>query len=344
MDDKFEKGVVSVIMPTYNRAHVLTEALDSVWAQTYRPIELIVIDDGSSDGTDGVVERWRDAHQGDDKFELHFFRQGNSGAPSARNLGLIRSKGEYIHYLDSDDILYPTAMAQVMRVFEATDCTLVHFGCDKFCLECGRTIYSYIPEPETDMWTTYMMARLWGHTVSITRKRALAKEVGLWDEARVIDQDGDYLVRTILRSPRMAVIREPLFAYRVLSGPKITDWRGSREAWVCHLQRESKFCEGIKGKRGISSEARGTYAEQLYTLAVQLNSEGMPEIGDAFGNLGEGVEDAALTWRGRLMHRIWKSGRRACASYAWARQTKQGITGLLSEKRKQRATCPVCGR
>jgi glycosyltransferase involved in cell wall biosynthesis len=343
MRDEFEKGLVSVIVPTYNRANILPEALDSVWTQTYRPIELIVIDDGSIDSTEKVVEAWRLAHQGNEEFELSYFHQENSGAPSARNLGLIQSKGEYIQFLDSDDLLYPTMLTHVVRAFDATHYDFVLVGYNKICNECGRTIYSYVPEPETDALISYLYGRLQGNTISISRRRHLAQEIGPWNESLVTDDDGDYMVRTILRSPRMAVVREKLWSYLVRRGPKRTDRKGSREAWQCRLQRETRFCEGIKGKEGIPSEARGAYAQRLYELALSLDNGGMPEIGEAFGDLAEGVQGAALTWRGKLVQIAWRRERRAYAGYEWLREKKHQIRRFLLRKQKKESACPVCG-
>ncbi len=111
MAEECEAGLVSVVVPTYDRAGLLVEALDSVRAQTYRPIELLIVDDGSTDDTGGVVEEWRAACAGDDGLTVRYFRQENAGAPAARNRGLIESAGEYVQFLDSDDLLHPAKLA-----------------------------------------------------------------------------------------------------------------------------------------------------------------------------------------------------------------------------------------
>ena len=105
MTAECEPGLVSVIIPTYNRARLLVEAMDSVFAQTYRPIELIVVDDGSKNNTPQVLQEWAAAHARDPRFRMRIFHEENKGAPVARNLGLIESRGEFIQFLDSDDLL-----------------------------------------------------------------------------------------------------------------------------------------------------------------------------------------------------------------------------------------------
>jgi glycosyltransferase involved in cell wall biosynthesis len=88
--------LVSVIIPTYNRASLVKEAVDSVLAQSYRNFELIVVDDGSTDGTACELARYRDA--------LQLVWQTHRGVAAARNSGVRRAKGEYLAFLDSDDL------------------------------------------------------------------------------------------------------------------------------------------------------------------------------------------------------------------------------------------------
>ena len=338
MPAEFEKGLFSVIVPAYNRAHILTEALDSVWTQTYRPIELIVVDDGSVDDTAKVVEKWSRDHQGDELFEIRFFRQTNGGAHAARNRGLIHSKGE------SDDVFYPEMIARVADAFETADFDFVLVGYDKICYECGKVYYRYVPEPDTDALTVYMKGKLFGNSVSVARKRSLIQKIGPWNERLINDADGDYLVRTILHSPRMGVVRERLFAYQVRRGPTLSDTKGSSQSWQCYVDRETMFCKRIKENGGFSVEAKGIYAQRLYEQALSLYNAGLPEIGVAFGALADGVQDAVLTRRGRWTQMAWRNGRKIYAGYQWARDKKQQVRRYFSRVHSNGLSCPVCGR
>jgi glycosyltransferase involved in cell wall biosynthesis len=109
--------LVTVIIPTYNRAHLVTDALDSVWAQTYRPIECIVVDDGSTDDTVEVVKEWKRAHSSDD-FCVRLLQQENQGAPVARNHGMEEAKGEFFLFLDSDDQLTDHALQTLVCAYQ----------------------------------------------------------------------------------------------------------------------------------------------------------------------------------------------------------------------------------
>lgn len=97
----FYNDTVSVIIPCYNHGHFLTTAIDSVLAQTYKNIEIIVVDDGSSDNTKEVAQSYNG---------VRYIYKENGGLSAARNTGIAESKGEYLLFLDADDWLYPDAL------------------------------------------------------------------------------------------------------------------------------------------------------------------------------------------------------------------------------------------
>ena len=103
--------LVSCIVPVFNGEAYLREALDSVLAQTYRPIEVVVADDGSTDGTAAIVASYGDVVR-------HLF-QPNAGAPAARNLGLQSAAGDFVAFLDADDLWHPQKLARQVERFEA---------------------------------------------------------------------------------------------------------------------------------------------------------------------------------------------------------------------------------
>lgn len=100
--------LVSVILPTYNRGYVIKKAIDSILGQTYQNWELIIIDDGSTDNTKTTVASSNDKR-------IKYFYKKNSGPCAARNFGIARSKGKWITYLDSDDILLPTCIETMIE-------------------------------------------------------------------------------------------------------------------------------------------------------------------------------------------------------------------------------------
>jgi len=102
---------VSVTIPTYNRSNLVKEAIESVLKQTYTDLEVLVVDDGSIDDTRSVVERIPDGR-------VKYYYKDNGGPSSARNLGLVESKGPYISFLDSDDLWPPEYLENVIKQLE----------------------------------------------------------------------------------------------------------------------------------------------------------------------------------------------------------------------------------
>ncbi len=104
--------LVSVIMPTYNRGYIIENAINSILSQSYSNIELIIVDDCSTDNTEEVVKKYNDAR-------LFYYRlDKNSGANAARNYGIEKSKGSYITFQDSDDV------SEKNRIFEQVNCII----------------------------------------------------------------------------------------------------------------------------------------------------------------------------------------------------------------------------
>lgn len=106
---------VSVIIPTYNRRDFVREAIASVCAQTYRDFELIVVDDGSTDGTARIVEEFRQGRA----HAVQYIFQTNQGVSAARNHGVVRSSGALLAFLDSDDVWQPEKLAAQIVFFNA---------------------------------------------------------------------------------------------------------------------------------------------------------------------------------------------------------------------------------
>ena len=98
--------LVSIIIPTFNRAHLIVETLDSVLAQTYSNWECIVVDDGSTDGTREMLEAFP---------QVIYHYQSNAGVCTARNKGAEIATGDWLIFLDSDDELLPSALADFSK-------------------------------------------------------------------------------------------------------------------------------------------------------------------------------------------------------------------------------------
>ncbi len=142
---------VSAVIPTYNRTRETLAAIESVLAQTYPNVEVIVVDDGSTDGSGEVIERYvqQKASEG---FCIRYFRQKNQGASAARNTGISEAQGEYVGFLDSDDIWLPEKLDWQIEALDrfqnqsaacVTDAQLVNkAGLDRSSFESQGIHYS----------------------------------------------------------------------------------------------------------------------------------------------------------------------------------------------------------
>lgn len=136
---------VSVIIPTYNFGNYVLEAIDSVTKQTYEDLELIVVDDGSTDHTSQVLEQAKDSR-------LVKIRIKNSGVSAARNTGLEAARGKYIAFLDADDRWLPTKLEKQIRMLEQEPSVgLVFTDFVKFRNDTlsPKTLFDFVPELDT---------------------------------------------------------------------------------------------------------------------------------------------------------------------------------------------------
>ena len=115
-----DKPLVSVVVPVYNCQRYLPEALESALAQTYRPIEVIVVDDGSTDGSADAAQRFTPP--------VRYCWQPHSGAAAARNLGVDLATGSYLAFLDADDLWTETKLMRQMEAFDANPALDMVFG------------------------------------------------------------------------------------------------------------------------------------------------------------------------------------------------------------------------
>jgi glycosyltransferase involved in cell wall biosynthesis len=169
--------LVSVLIPAYNAASTLAETLASVCGQTYRNLDIIVVDDGSSDETGAVAAR---LSEGDTRIRL--LRQDNAGVAAARNLALRHAAGPVVAPVDADDLWHPTKIErQVRRLHEATDAAVVYcwlIEIDPASRVIGRRLDQ--DECEGDVYAALVLANFVGASVPLIR-RDLAMAVGGWD-------------------------------------------------------------------------------------------------------------------------------------------------------------------
>lgn len=204
MRDEFVPGLVSVITPTYNRAHLFVRSLDSVVRQTYRPIELLLVDDGSTDATAQTVAEWKARHAGESGFELRYFQESHHGASASRNLGIAQSRGEFVQFLDSDDRLLPEKVSlQVAALQSNTDAGLAYSPW--FFVKAGRRVDCQPPDLEArPRPQTVALRNLW--TASPLYRRRVVMAAGPWAEDLWCAQEWEWNVRVLVHCGRAVYV------------------------------------------------------------------------------------------------------------------------------------------
>lgn len=199
-----KKEQVSVIIPVLNRAELIVRCLGSVKAQSYRPIEIVVADNGSTDGTRKAVENWA-RENCDDALTLKLVSESRRGAGIARNHGFRESTSQIVLFLDSDDILLPGIVAEYMKVFKEypeTDLVYckqeIHY--ESGCLRKMRFSVN-------NQWRFHIYHSLL-NTTSYSLRRGLAQKAGLWNEGLLQWDDWEFGVRILLCKPNIRALNE----------------------------------------------------------------------------------------------------------------------------------------
>jgi len=204
--------MISVIIPTYNHACFLAEAIDSVLAQTLAPLEVIVVDDGSTDATPEVLAAYGD--------RIRVIRQKNQGVAMARNAGIAAARGEYLAFLDSDDVWYPRKLELQMPRFDAEpQLGLVHCGAETID-SAGRTLKTSVAGLEGRV--AEAMLRLDREVIhpqgsGIVVPKRVAEEVGGYDGRLPPSEDWDFCYRVAARYP-VGYVADVLVRYRLHGG------------------------------------------------------------------------------------------------------------------------------
>ena len=213
--------LVSVIIPTFNRMMLLTETLDSVFNQSYRPLELVVVDDGSSDETAAVIESWLSQHPANLGWSTQFIRQENSGAPAARNNGFKHSGGVLIQFFDSDDLMHPDQIhLQVESLEDQPNAGFSWTQCVQFNDVPDWSSEPICGEPSQNPLLTHIRRGLLNTPNTLLRRRLIEQGCG-WNEALPNSQDWEFMGRQLLRS-RGVCTQSSLVAVRIHEKGQIT--------------------------------------------------------------------------------------------------------------------------
>jgi glycosyltransferase involved in cell wall biosynthesis len=194
--------LVSVVLPVFNGELFLREAIESVLAQTWSPVELLVVDDGSSDRSGEIAQEYR----------LTYVHQENSGVAAARNRGIEATEGELISFLDQDDVWLPEKLERQVAALAADPEAGICSCRFEMFLEPGHELPDWAVEDFLEG------SHRTPQVGTLLVRRQLFDQVGVFDTSYVAANDTDWFLRAREQRVRIAIVDEPLQRYRLHSG------------------------------------------------------------------------------------------------------------------------------
>ena len=285
-------GLVSTVVPVYNRPALMEEAVRSVLAQTYRPIEIILVDDGSNEATAHAVDELARQNAG----VVRVVHRPNGGPGCARETGRSMARGEFIQYLDSDDLMLPRKLeVQVSALREHPECGIA-YGVTRLIDESGIVLdssYKGSGERRETLFPALLVERWWNTHTPLYR-RSVCDAVGPWTDMRT-GEDWEYDARVGALGTRLTFCDEYVSEHRQHDGPRLTgktsisaqharDWTRllpiladcAVAAGIAfdtpemqHLARRAFLLARQTGAVGFVKEAR-----ELFALARRLHTAG----------------------------------------------------------------------
>jgi glycosyltransferase involved in cell wall biosynthesis len=290
--------LVSILIPAFNSQQWIADTLRSAVAQTYPRKEIIVVDDGSTDGTSGIARR----------FESDLVRvisQPNQGAAAARNKAFSLCRGDYIQWLDADDLLAPDKIAQQMEAVR---------GCQGkgtlFSSAWGQFMYRYyraefIP---TGLWCNLsplewllrkMGQNLYMQTAAWLTSRELTEAAGPWDTRLLVDDDGEYFCRVLLASDRVRFVPEARVYYR-RSGCSSLSYIGRSDQKAEAHWRSMQLHVGYLRSLEESQDVRDACVKYLQSSLIHFHPERadiVQQAAEMANELGGRLEVPQLSWK-----------------------------------------------
>ena len=255
-------GFVSVVIPTKDRPEMLRRAVVSVIGQTYEPIELIVVDDGSAEPAREAID---DLGPGDLERFMVQRHERNQGGAAARNTGIREARGEYIAFLDDDDRWTPHKLEkQVTALREAGGNAGVAFTGNRQLDADGNTVDVHIRQTDGDISERILYGNYIGSFSGVLMRRELMETVGLLDERFPAWQDWEYLVR-LAQHTEFVAVPEPLVCRYIDHDERISPgYEPKRE--VAPLIFE-ECLQGPALEHGVERRVRGSLQARIGRVA-----------------------------------------------------------------------------
>jgi len=292
------KPLVSILIPAYNSEKWISDTLRSAVAQTWTSKEIIVVDDGSTDRTLEVARQF-------ESDGVRVFTQNNQGAAAARNAAFSSSRGEYIQWLDADDLLSPDKVAKQMAVMEQLESkrTLTSCGWGQFLYRYYRT--KFIPSSLwADLSSTEWLLRKMGQNLHMQTatwlvSRELTEAAGPWDTSLLGDDDGEYFCRVLLKSDGVKFVPDARVYYRASGAGSLSyigDSNTKRDAQWRSMQMHIGYLRSLEDTPRIDA-ACVTYIRNWLPWFYPDRPDLIEEMQHVVGDLGGTLQIPRLPWK-----------------------------------------------
>jgi len=253
-----EDGLVSVVIPTKDRPEMLRRAVSSVLGQTYAPIEVIVVDDGSAEPARAAID---DLDTGDVERVVLRRHEDNQGGAAARNTGLREAQGAYVSFLDDDDAWLPEKLdAQVPALREAGNEAGVAFVGNRQLDADGNVIDVHIRRTDGDVAERILYGNYIGSFSGVLLRRSLVETVGPLDERFPAWQDWEYFVR-LAQETEFVAVPEPLVRRYIDHDDRISPGYAVKRD-IAPLMFEARLRE-FAVEHGVERRVRGSLQARL---------------------------------------------------------------------------------
>lgn len=271
--------LVSVVMPCHNGAEFVAEAMESALAQTYQPLELVVVDDASTDESWTVIEGVAARHPG----RVTALRmERNRGGCHARNRGAEAARGDFLMFLDADDVLSPPSVAALVEAVRDRPDGIAM--CDWQHLERvdgewkGTPASLPLPEPGADLFRVWLDGSAWAPTSSVLWRRDVYERTGGWDESLAREQDDDIMIRAYALGARLVQADAGCSFYRLQGGLGISVTRGVALEKLQSSVRVVEMLWREIQRHGRADELRAMVGNVYHQLALRGFQQGHTEL------------------------------------------------------------------
>jgi len=290
--------LVSIIVPVYNSAKYIQETIDNLLAQTWANKEIICVDDGSTDSSKDIILTYIDNYK-----EIALLSQSNSGAPAARNHGLKYAKGDYIQFIDADDLMDEDKIEKQLFYSNFTEDGIVTCDWARFDENsninnielkynfCDLKLTEYTP-----LEWLYLNKMAPVHSWLTPRK--IIDKVGPWEEDLFINQDGEYFFRVVGNCSKVIINKNVAVYYRSSINGSISSKSKEHKAVISKL-KTLKILEYTVLSIENTTRSRRFLANRYQRFIYNnypVNKKLLPEVEEKIKELGG--SDYKMNWEG----------------------------------------------